>query len=36
MGDMNMHQKGDDTHSGMDMSRGMDMGEHAAHAGAEE
>ncbi len=36
MGDMNMHQKGDDTHSGMDMSQGMDMGEHAAHAGAEE
>ncbi len=36
MGDMNMHKKGDDTHSGMDMSQGMDMGEHAAHAGAEE
>jgi len=35
MGDMNMH-KSATTHEGMDMSQGMDMGEHAAHAGAEE
>lgn len=35
MGDMNMH-KSATTHEGMDMSQGMDMGEHTAHAGAEE
>ncbi|MFI0487872.1 MAG: cytochrome o ubiquinol oxidase subunit II [Yersinia sp. (in: enterobacteria)] len=36
MGDMNMHKKGDDMHKSMEMNPGMDMGEHAAHAGAEE
>ncbi|WP_258090303.1 cytochrome o ubiquinol oxidase subunit II [Serratia liquefaciens] len=34
MGDMDMH-KGATAHEGMDISQGMDMGEHA-HAGAEE